>query len=90
MFADFRAGLNTDSAPDHLADNEVAVADNIDLSEHGGVKTRLGLQAVNEDSYEGNVTQVFEWARDNGSVVRMAVIGNKLCEISKENLVREI
>lgn len=81
MYSDFRAGLNLDSSPDHLAENELVVADNIDLSERGGVKKRYGVDKLNSVSYEKPVTQVFEWPRDNGEIWEMAVIGETLCKL---------
>lgn len=89
IFADFTAGLNTDAASDHLGANELLIADNIDLSVRGGTKKRNGMKAINS-SYEANVTSIFEWPRNNGDVIKMAIIGGKLCEINATNQKTEI
>lgn len=43
---DFRGGLNLDAAPDNLADNELMVANNIDLDERGAVNKRKGVRPL--------------------------------------------
>src|SRR5690606_33563136 len=73
-YYDFRGGLNTDAAPDNLMDNELAQADNIDLLERGGIAKRKGYIRLNDESYGGQVEQIFEWPRDNGEVWLMAVV----------------
>lgn len=90
MFVDFRAGLNTDAAPDHLGEGELLIADNIDLSERGGARKRNGFEAINNNSYQGVVTQKFEWPRDNGDITRMAVIDGKLCKLGASGDKEEV
>lgn len=46
VYQDFRGGLNTDAAPDNLADNELMTADNCDLDEHGAVSRRRGTRPL--------------------------------------------
>ncbi len=82
-YVDFRGGLNTDAAPDNVQDNELVQADNVDLSERGGLSKRKGTVRLNASSYGGQVEQLFEWARDDGSQVLMAVIGTTLCQIAE-------
>ena len=50
-YRDFTRGLNTDAAPDNLLDNELVRADNVDLSERGGMKKRNGERRLNKTSY---------------------------------------
>src|SRR5690606_21198779 len=73
-YYDFRGGLNTDTAPDNLMDNELVQADNIDLLERGGIAKRKGYIRLNDESYGGQVEQIFEWPRDNGEAWLMAVV----------------
>lgn len=80
---DFRGGLNTDVASDHLAANELTTAINIDYSEHGSIRKRNGTEKFNQVSYVEPVTQIFEWHRANGNVELLAVIGNKLCRLDE-------
>lgn len=81
-YNDFRGGWNADAAPDNLADNELALADNVDLSERGGLSKRKGTVRLNAASYGAQVEQVFEWPRNNGEVWLMAVVGQTLCRIA--------
>lgn len=87
---DFRGGLNTDVALDHLEDNELTKAINVDLSERGGIKKRQGTAKVNAVSYDGNVTQVFEWPRNDGRVFLMAMIDRGLYRIAEPNGARTL
>lgn len=60
-YADFRGGLNTDSANDILADNELVVAENVDLLDRGALTKRAGLSKYNATPYTvGGVAQVIE------------------------------
>ena len=79
---DFTGGWNADKSPESLQPNELVVADNIDISNRGGVRKRPGLVAINT-SYGAKVTQIFEWVRASGNVYLMAVIGNGLYQVSE-------
>lgn len=83
-YPDFRGGWNADAAPDLMADNELTLADNIDLSERGGFSKRKGTVALNNAPYSGDVNQIIEWPRDNGVVQLLAVIGTDLCTIASD------
>jgi len=75
-YADFRGGLNTDAAPDHVADNELVIAENVDLLERGGITKRKGTVKLNQEPYGAPVEQLIEWPRDNGEEWLLAVIGD--------------
>lgn len=81
VFNDFRGGLNVDSAIDHIKTNELVTAINVDYSERGSVRKRCGVEKLNEESYFGNVTQIFEWNRADGTVQLFAVIDKTLYEV---------
>jgi hypothetical protein len=81
-YMDFSGGLNTDKSPDHLADNELAAADNVVLELRGALSSRKGCRAINGESFNGTATQVFEWMRTTGDVRLMSVIDKQLCLIS--------
>ncbi len=84
-FADFRGGVNVDASLDHLADNELQVAANIDLSERGGLRKRDGVTTVVSGSPFGasdKVTQLFEWSQSNGTSLIMAVANKGLYKIA--------
>ncbi len=83
-YYDFRGGLNTDAAPDHVADNELVIAENVDLLERGGIKKRNGTVKLNQEPYGAPVEQLIEWPRDNGEEWLLAVIGNQLCRIRED------
>lgn len=83
-YADFSKGLVDSVAPDNMADDELAQADNIDLSDRGGFKKRKGTVNINAESYGDEVNQVLEWARNDGTVKLLAMIGNDLCEIAED------
>ena len=82
-FADFRGGINVDSAPDHVADNEVVKAENVDLSERGGLMKRKGTVRLNETSYGNQVEQLIEWTRNNGDVELFIVINSELRKVNE-------
>lgn len=84
-YYDFRGGLNTDAAPDNLADNELERADNAVMAERGGLKKRNGTAAINETSYGEPVEQLFEWTRADGSVELLAIVGDDLCLVNESN-----
>ena len=77
-YRDFTGGLNADAAPDNLLDNELMRADNVDLSERGGVKKRNGEERLNATSYKFPVEQLIEWPRDDGSEILLAIVGTEL------------
>jgi len=83
-YRDFRGGLNVDSAPDNLADNELTKAQNIDLSERGGFSKRKGTVALNSTSYGCQIEQVFEWLKKDGSAVLLAVMEDALYDIASD------
>ena len=83
-YPDFRGGWNADAAPDLMADNELTLADNIDLSERGGFSKRKGTVALNDVPYNSDVNQIIEWPRDDGSIQLLAVIGTDLCAIDDD------
>ena len=84
VFNDFRGGLNVDVAVDHLGANELATAINVDFSERGSIKKRRGTVKLNAEPYLGDVTQIFEWNRADGTSMLFAVIGKELHEIDGE------
>lgn len=83
-YFDFRGGLNTDSAPDLVADNELVIADNVDLDERGAVTKRKGTVPLNATSYGAQVEKLIEWTRNDGSAVLLAVVGTTLCKINDD------
>lgn len=83
-YYDFRGGLNTDAAPDNLMDNELTVAENVDLMERGGLVKRKGTQAINAESWGVQVEQLIEWPRHSGEMLLLAVIGNVLARVGED------
>ncbi len=49
-YQDFRGGWNADVAPDNLADNELMLADNVDLDERGAISKRRGTAPLSSYS----------------------------------------
>lgn len=82
-YYDFRGGVNVDTALDNLMDNELMLAENIDLMERGGIQKRRGTVRINKTMYSGPVEQLIEWPRNDGSLILLAVIGNGLYEIAE-------
>lgn len=65
-YADFRGGLNVDSANDIMADNELTIADNVDLLDRGALTKRAGLTLFNTTAYtlDGKaqiISQIIAW-----------------------------
>ncbi len=89
-YYDFRGGWNCDAAPDNLQDNELAQADNVDLSERGGLSKRKGTVPLNATSYGAQVEQLIEWPRDSGVDVLMAVVGTTLCTIAEDGTKTDV
>ena len=82
-FLDFSGGLNVDASPDMLADNELAVADNVDLDERGALNKRGGTVRLNEELYDVVPTQLFEWVRNDGSARLLTVADGKLYAVEE-------
>lgn len=89
-YYDFRGGLNVDTALDNLMDNELTLAENVDLMERGGLQKRKGTKRINENSYEKPVEQLIEWGKNDGSLMLLAIIGTKLCKVSDAGVSTEI
>lgn len=81
-FLDFSGGLNVDSSSDTLKDNELTVADNVDLDERGAVNKRGGTVRMNDVPYDEVPTQILEWVRANGTTRLLSVLGAKLCAVN--------
>ncbi len=89
-YMDWSGGLNTDKSPDHLADNELATADNVVLELRGAASTRMGCAKLNLDSYGHEVTQLFEWTRNDGSIVLCAIADETLYAVDEHATLDEI
>ncbi len=89
IMADFTGGWITDRGIGHLQPNELAKADNLDISIRGGAKKRNGLSAINA-SYGANVTQLLEWPRKSGYVQLMAVMNSVLYEIAPDGTRKNV
>lgn len=94
-YADFRGGLNTESANDVLADSELVIAENVDLTERGALVKRAGLRPFNAEPYklyehDVVILQLVPWDGQLFAVV--AEVGDEtgtrvLCLISDAGLV---
>ena len=80
---DFSGGLNVDTSPEQLKDNQLRVAQNVILDETGAVSKRLGSAPLNSVSYGAQVNELIEWRRNDDSTVLLAVIGSDLCTINQ-------
>lgn len=92
-YYDFRGGINVDTALDNLADNELVLAENVDLMERGGLQKRRGTKRINQAQYSGPVEQLIEWGRNDGSILLLAVIGSglyKISETGKETKIADV
>lgn len=86
-YKDFRDGLNTDAAPDNVLDSELLQADNVDLLDRGGIRSRNGTERLNKDSYNFPIEQLIEWPSDSGDEILLAVVKtefeyNNLCLVN--------
>lgn len=82
-YSDFRGGWNADSAPDEIADNELSIADDMDLGVRGGVKRRKGYLQLNPISYGTQVHQTIEYTKNDGTVQILGAIGTNLVKINE-------
>lgn len=90
MYGDFKYGMNTDSALEHLAESELRLAENVDLSQRGGSKKREGVDKINSSGYGARITQHFEWKKRDGQIQEMAIIDKNLCELSGEGREKSV
>lgn len=90
QYMDFSGGLNVDSAPDNLADNELETAQNVNLSDRGGFTKRKGIAALNSTSYGFQIEQVFEWLRKDGTAQLMCVGNDDLYEIDNDGILTKV
>lgn len=72
-YGSYVGGLNADLAPHLLADNQLQIADNVDLSTQA-IRKRQGTAKLNATSYGGEVGRIIEWRRNDGSTVWLAVV----------------
>lgn len=77
-YTDFSKGLVDSVAPDNMDPAELVQADNIDLSERGGFKMRMGTLRLSETSYTANIGQIIEWSKNNGTVITLVMAGTTL------------
>ena len=54
-------------------DNELTVAENVDLMERGGLVKRKGTQAINAESWGVQVEQLIEWPRHSGEMLLLVL-----------------
>jgi len=85
-YKDFSGGLNLDTAPDLLKDNELRVAMNA-VIDKGPAPKRDGFDNFNAttfkvDTTDNHVESMFEWRRNDGTTFIMAVVGLVLKKIA--------
>lgn len=85
VYNDFRGGWNADAAPDSIADNEMAMADDIDLNVRGGFQRRKGYLRLNAESYGTQVKQDIEYTKNDGTDQILALIGSNLCRMNQSD-----
>ncbi len=90
VYNNFTGGINDTVPPDNMQDKEVRHAENVTISNRGGIETRPGNFKLNENSYNAQVNQIIEWVLKDGSIRYLAVIGTDLCEISKTDGTKTI
>ncbi len=78
---DFRGGLNTDTALDHITPTELRQADNVVLTERGCISKRKGIYEYYSLPTGNRVTQMIPWPLDNNKFFFVTVYGGipKLC-----------
>lgn len=76
-YNDFTGGLNDTLPPDRMKDNELEIADNIDLSVRGGFSYRNGTINTNTISFADSVRYLFEYPLKDGSVIELSVMSDK-------------
>jgi len=79
----FTEGLNTDVSPEHMSEGELRKAINLDFSARGAIKSRNGYEILG--GFNSYVTQLIEFPRDDGSIELLAVIGEELYKINRDN-----
>ena len=84
MDANFNMGLNVDIPDIMKVNEELTVADNLEVMNRGGVRKRFGVETLNITSYVATVHQIIEWPRDDGTTNLLAIIGSNLCDIAAD------
>ena len=84
----FQRGWQADLSPVMASKEELVLADNAYVMDRGGIKQRFGTEALNTTALGGQVEQIIEWPRDDGSFVLMAIINDgtniNLCKINPD------
>lgn len=83
-YSDFRGGWNADAAPDAIADNEMALADDIDLHVRGGFSRRKGYLRLNQN-FGAQVKQSIEYCKNDGTIQLLALVGTSLVVMDEDD-----
>lgn len=83
-YMDFSGGLNTMTANDNLADNELANVSNFELAERGPLSRRHGMKKRIPAVVEGKGQGYFRYYRQNGTFDEIVAVNGKLYKNGSE------
>jgi hypothetical protein len=81
-------GVNVDVDETLLSNAELRKADNAEIIDDGKLAKAQGTEFVNSTSFEGKCIQMFEWARDDGTVLRFGRVYKEIDGFGSVSLVR--
>jgi hypothetical protein len=81
-------GINVDVDEALMETYELVKADNAEIIDNGKLAKAQGSEFVNQTSLAGKVIQMFEWARDDGTVLRFARVYSDNSGFGSVSLVR--
>jgi hypothetical protein len=81
-------GVNVDQDETLLGNAELRKADNAEIVDGGKLAKWQGTDFVNSTSFDGKCIQMFEWARDDGTVLRFGRVYKEADGFGSVSLVR--
>lgn len=80
--SDFKGGYNDTLYPLNISDNSFLEFTNVDALSNGGFKVRNGTKKVNNEAFDGEVTQIIEWKLKDGTTKTIVIANKKMYVLS--------
>lgn len=82
QISDFTGGYNDSLYPLNISDNSFLEFINVDAMKNGGFKVRNGTKKVNNEAFDGEVTQLIEWKLKDGTTKTIVISNKKMYVLS--------
>lgn len=84
----FNLGWQADLSSVMATKEELVLADNVEVLDRGGMRQRFSTEALNSASLGGQLEQIIEWPRDDGSFELLVVLNDgvniNLCKFNPD------